>query len=407
MISLLFVTLAFASSDPFFQDLDAFRAKNPNLKTELSRVEAASARALSRALHWTPEINLNASRNRTTSRSFDEKTVSDSNSWGVSANFSLFRGGADLFASSAANANKEAQLQQFEAEVLSLENRVSKLLFQNLFLKENLSIQRSLLQLKEDSLRIGKERFSQGKIPLQEVTKLELDISQQRNRVRQTELEVESNLVALRSLFVDETKTKEWPFTVTTKLALNDSDASPTIKGLQLRADSAKKSYWAAKLSHAPSIDLNLRYQESPIRTRESKEWLGSIDLTFPIWSKYSTSASVAEANTILQESESAALLREKEEVLQKGLIQKKLDTFSKNLQENTANLEKSEKLYRDMLRSFQLGRISVNDLFLEQNRRYDSVLSYVESKMAFHEGVMDACSAWGKRARDCVISSK
>lgn len=407
MIFLFLSTIVWASADPFFQDLEAFRAKNPGLKTELSRVEAASARALSRALHWTPDISLNASRNRTTSRSFDEKTVSDSNSWGVSANFSLFRGGADLMASSAANANKEAQSLQYESEVLSLENRVSKLLFQNLFLKESLSIQKSLLQLKEESLRIGKERFSQGKIPLQEVTKLELDISQQRNRVRQTELEVESNLVSLRSLFVDETKTKDWPFSSSTKVGFAKSETSPVVKSLQLRASSAHKSYWAAKLSHAPSIDLNLRYQESPIRTRESREWLGSIDLTFPIWSKYSTSASIAEAHSALQEAENSALAKEKEEELQKGLIQKKLDVFAKNLQENTSNLEKSERLYRDMLRNFQLGRISVNDLFLEQNRRFESVLSYVESKMAFHEGIMDACSAWGKRARDCLTSSK
>ncbi len=407
MIALLLVsTMAMASTENFLQDLDLFRAKSLTLKTELSRVEAASARALNRALHWTPDVSVSAGRSRSTSRSFNDKEVATSDYWRASANFSLFRGGSDLFAASAANLQEESQKYQFESEVIGLENRVGRLLLQSLSLQESLSVQKSLLKLKEDSLRIGKERYSQGKIPLQELTKLELDLSQQKNRLRQAELEVEGNFVAIKSLFVEDTKTKDWPFADSVQLDFGDA-LSPGLKSVQLRADSAKKSYWATKLTHVPTVDLSISYKETPIRKRESREWVGSIDLNIPLWSKYATSASVAEAGSAMEEAENAAYMKQKEEQLQKDLIKKKIDAFRKNLAENKNNLEKSERLYGDMVRNFQLGRISVNDLFIEQNRRIESLLSLTESKMAFHEGILDACSAWGKRMRECVKAAR
>ncbi len=406
MIILFLSVLAMASTENFFQDLDSFRAKSLTLKTELSRVEAASARALNRALHWTPEVSVSAGRSRSTSRSFNDKEVATSDYWRASANFSLFRGGSDLFAASAANLQEESQKFQYEAEVLGLENRVGKLLLQSLSLQESLGVQKSLLKLKEDSLRIGKERYSQGKIPLQEITKLELDLAQQRNRLRQAELEVEGNLVAMKSLFVEATKTKDWPFADSTQLNFG-GELSPGLKSIQLRAHSAKKSYWATKLNHSPTVDFSISYKETPIRKRESREWVGSIDLNIPLWSKYAISASVAEAGSAMEEAENAAFLKEKEEELQKDLLQKKIEAFRKNLVENKNNLEKSERLYADMVRNFQLGRISVNDLFIEQNRRIESLLSLTESKMAFHEGILDACSVWGKRMRDCLTAAR
>jgi outer membrane protein TolC len=406
MIQLFFPLLALASAENFFQDLDSFRAKSLNLKTELKRVESSSARAWNRSLHWTPDISLGASRSKTTARSGDDKGVSYAESWRASANLNLFRGGSDFLNAQAANLQEDAQKLQYEAEILSLENRVGKLLFQSLSLRDSLSAQKSLLKLKEDSFRIGKERYSQGKIPSQELTKIELDLSQQRNRLRQAELELEGNNVAMRSLFVENTKTSDWPFSSQVKIFQEPSD-SPALKSLQLRAASAHKSYLSAKMQHLPTLDLNFAYQESPIRKRESREWVGSIEFSFPIWNKYSTSANIADVGASAVESENSALAKEKEESLQKDLLKRRIDAFIKNMEENRNNLEKSEKLYSDMLRSFQLGRISVNDLFIEQNRRIDSILSYTESRMAFHESILDACSIWGKRVRDCIISLK
>jgi hypothetical protein len=72
------------------------------------------------------------------------------------------------------------------------------------------------------------------------------------------------------------------------------------------------------------------------------------------------------------------------------------------NVEEAEKNLQRSETLYQTMLRSFQLGRISANDLQIEQERRIRVLLSLAESRQSYHESLMEACALWGNQARAC-----
>lgn len=397
---------AMAAPEDFFRDLEAFKQSSLTIRTEAQKLEAAATRALSRNLHWTPEVNLSAGKTRQRLQTADVTgsafaVLQDADYLQGTVNWNLFRGGAGVRAAQAARLAREAQGALVENENLAVENQAAKLLFARLYLREALGAQRELLSLQEEAVRIGRDRYRQGKIPLEEVTKLEVDLAQGRNDLRQAEIDVEENLVGLRALFVEEFRTQEWPFT--TKQALNLGEAqSPVLQSLKLQSESAERATQAARGLHWPSLDLTFQYQRYPLSNLENTTWSGALSLTLPLWSRFETQATVAEASARATEAANLAATREKEEALRRDFLRKKISLSAENLEEARRNSERSEGLYRTMLRSFQLGRLSANDLLIEQNRRIGTILKLAQSRRAFHDSLVDACALWGSNARAC-----
>jgi outer membrane protein len=396
-----------AAPETFLHDLDAFKEKSPAIRTQAERLNAASYRALSRSLHWTPDINLSVSRNERRAQanvssqdlSFREST----DLLAVGGRVNLFRGFSDAKSATAAKLQKESAGLLVENENLNVELEGARLIFGSLYLKEALDAQREQLRLREAALRIGRERYKQGKIPLQEVTTVEVDLADLRTKLRQAELQVEENLVGLRNLFVDSFQTTAWPFAKGQQLNLGDL-ASPLLRSLRLEEEAAKKNEQAARLLHLPSIDLNLNYQLYPLRSLDNKELLGSLTFTLPIWNRFETVAATAEARAAAAQAAAQAATRGREEGLRRDYLKKKVALSVANVEEAEKNLQRSEGLYQTMLRSFQLGRISANDLQIEQERRIRVLLSLAESRQSFHESLMEACALWGNLARNCFL---
>ena len=402
-LMLLMAVPALAAPEDFFRDLEAFKASSLTIRTEAQRLEAASARALSRNLHWTPELSLSAGKTRQRLQTADVTgsafaVLQDADYLQATANWNLFRGGAGA---QSARLAREAQGAAVENETLTVENQAAKLLFGRLYLREALSAQAQLLRLQEEAVRIGRDRYRQGKIPLEEVTKLEVDLAQGRNDLRQAEIEVGENLVGLRALFVEEFRTQEWPFSTTQTLNLGDVQ-SPVVKSLKLQSEAAERATQAARALHWPSLDLTFQYQRYPLRDLENNTWSGALSLSLPIWTRFETQAAVAESYARATEAGNLAAAREKEEALRRDFLRKKIALSAENLEEARKNSERSEGLYRTMLRSFQLGRLSANDLLIEQNRRISTILKLAMSRRAFHESLVDACVLWGSPARAC-----
>jgi outer membrane protein TolC len=60
--------------------------------------------------------------------------------------------------------------------------------------------------------------------------------------------------------------------------------------------------------------------------------------------------------------------------------------------------LRKSREIYQDQLRRFQLGKISANDLAVDEQRFHDSELLAVNGWAAVHVNLADLCHARGLR---------
>ncbi len=221
--------------------------------------------------------------------------------------------------------------------------------------------------------------------------------------LRQSEIDLAQNEAAYKAFFVDELLTKEWPLTEAQSLALSEGEGSFVTKTLKERALGLEHSWKAARNLHLPSLDLALSYRELPLKSPNAGTWSGTLELSIPLWSRFELASASAQSYASFVEAEGLASNAEREELLRRDFVKKKIKLSFENIKESRLNLEKSDRLYRDMLRSFQLGRLPTNDLFIEQTRKIDSRLLFTRSRLSFHESLMEACALWGLSARSCL----
>lgn len=402
MIALIFSLAlpAQAVSSRFLSDINNFRKKSLSLQTEQQNLESASDVLLSKKFFWTPTLSVSANQSQTKQNS---TTISDYNYWQADASLNLFRGGSDLNSLFSASAQKKAQELQVLNEGLAVEMKASDLIFKSVYLTESLRIQEQLLKLKEESLKIVKDRYQQGKLPSQEVVKSEVDLTQQKNKLRLASLEVLENKTDISNLFISEVQTKEWPFDEKTSLQNSSADKMPLIEQKYWTAQSREEAWRAAKGEHWPSIDLHLQYQESDIQKRENNQLVGLISLTIPLWNRFETSAQVSSQfshyTSALNDYKSTEQIVKNKSVF----LKEKINTARLNLTEAKKNALAARKLYEDVLKSFRVGRISTNDLFIEQNRLLDSENTLALNQLTFHQSLIEACTLSGLTTAECL----
>lgn len=412
--SLLFSIAAHAAPAPdFLKDLEIFKARSLVLKSEREQLDANSAATISRFLQFTPNVSgvLARSGSNTTTDSISgsgavttSTTKSYTNYFGANIDWNLFKSGGDFFAWRAAKASQEAQQYQVKNQELKTEVDGAGVIFRRLYLRDVHGAQVESLKLKQESIRIGRQRYSQGKIPMQDVSRMEVDLFQQQNVVRQSELQLAENQAAFRAFFVDDLQTKDWPFARNQELSISEkSQGSMEQRRLDARAESFHDLWKTSRVRHLPSVDMAVTYRESPIKGPNTQIWSGTLALTVPFWSRYEIASDNAQAYATALRAENEATQNARAEELRREYVRKKIALSHTNFEEARVNLEKSEKLYRDMLRSFQLGRLSTNELFQEQDRKIRTLLLYSESRLAYHESLIEACALWGQAARDCL----
>jgi outer membrane protein TolC len=168
-------------------------------------------------------------------------------------------------------------------------------------------------------------------------------------------------------------------------------------------SQSREQAWLATKGLHWPSLDLHLQYQEAPISQRTSKQVVGVITLSLPIWNQYETSSRISSAY-----ADYIGALNDYKDTIQTldqrtMFLKEKIETARLNLYESKRNLELSKKLYEDILKSFRLGRISTNDLIIEQNRLLESENNLALSQLTFHQSIIEACTLSGIQSSACL----
>lgn len=389
-----------AVSTQYLDDLNNFKNKSLTLQTERQNLESASDILLSKKLFWTPKLSLSAHEVQT---KINSENYSDVNYLAADLSLNLFRGGSDLNSLSAASAQRKAQELQVLNESLNVEVKASDLIFKSLYLAETVRIQEQFLKLKEESLKILKDRYSQGKLPLQEVTKSEVDLTQQKSKFRSANLDQVENKSQIVSYFVDEVQTKDWPFDESTTVSNSSTVILPLVQQKYWASQSREETWRSIKGEHWPSLDLHLQYQEASIKERQNNQLVGMISLTLPIWNRFETSAQVSTAYS--EYLNSLNLYKDTDQSLKQknSFLREKMNTTRLNLTEAKRNLQAARKLYQDILKSFRIGRMSTNDLLLEQNRLLESENSLALSQLTFHQSLIETCALSGLNAANCL----
>jgi outer membrane protein TolC len=389
-----------AAGNPFFNDIENFRNQSLSLRTEKQNLEATSDLLLSRKLFWTPAVSLSANETQT---QLNKTLVNDQNYLQADINMNLFRGGSDWNSLQSAKAKNRAQELQVLNESLQVEIKAADLIFKSLYLSEIRRIQQQFYKMKEESHKIVSDRFTQGKTPLQEVTKSEVDLVQQKNKVRNADLELSENKSQIGSAFVSELQTQSWPFSETASVRIPSNSKFPLPEQKFWQSQSLEEAWRSAKGGHWPSLDLTLQYQELPIQERNTNQWVGLLRFTLPLWTRYETSSQISSIYAQYVGAQNDFKQTEQNLKLRSIFLKDKVEMTRMNLLDAKKNLEKSRGLYRDILKSFRAGRMSTNDLFLEQNRLLESENSLTLSQLSFHQTLIEICALSGLKSADCL----
>ncbi len=389
----------------YLNDLEGFQQKSFSVRVEKGRLEAAQDNSLSKKLFWTPDISLSVGKSKT---SLNNSIIYDEDYAQANASLNLFKGGADWAAMNQAEAIEKARSLGLKNEEIRSDISGSDLIFKSVYLKESQRIQDEIYKLKEESLRIVKDRYAQGKSPLQEVTKSEVDLSQQKNRVRTASLSILENETAIKSQQILSVKTEIWPFSEREVLNVSSlketkTEQLPTVEQKYWNLKSGEYAWKAAKRTYWPTVDWSFQYREFPLKERDNHQWTSLVELTIPLWSKYETAAAVSSAYAGYLESEVDFQSAQLAAGLKREFLLSKISAARQNLMDAKGNLEKNRGLYKDLLRSFRLGRLSMNDLFLEQNRLLESESTLADSQLIFHQVVVEACALQGLRIQNCL----
>jgi outer membrane protein TolC len=385
----------------FLTDLEVFRTNSLLPKTQKAKLRAAEDTLLSKKLFWSPELEFSVGQQQTTlnqsTSSGSVVTTKDDKSYlQVAAGLNVFKSGQDLMGLERAEALHKARVSAARDEDLKLELEASNLVFKSIFLRQTLRIQEELRQMKEGSTKIIKDRYAQGKAPLQEVMKVQVDLNQQINRIRTAKIAVSENEMEMRTLFVRSTLTSDWPISENSTLAEASRDATtpsfPKLEGLFWSSRASEVEWKTARMDHGPRLDFSLQVQQYPIQERSSQQVVSLLELKIPLWSRFETSSAVSAAlsNFLSMETDYLGLKQKVEG--QNEFLTKKLALARENLTNAKTNLASSRQLYQDLLKSFSLGRLSINDLFLEQNRLLESESDLALSQLVFHQAFMETC---------------
>lgn len=387
-----------SNEQAFFQDLEQVRSSSLTLQSEKSRLDALQSALFSKKMSWTPSVSTMIGKT-----DYEFTPGLDQGYWQANLTWNLLSGGADYHLYRAADANRDAQTTNLIAQALKLESQAADLVFRYIYSLDVLKFTRELVHLREESHRIVLQKYKAGQLPLQEAAKSEIDKSQQETRLRTLEadnLQIQSQWKALLN---EPIHTSSWPFSPDTLIADTPSQLSPATKHLELLATAAESTWKASKSRFWPTLDFTASYSEVPIRNPIEKQWSTTISLTLPLWTQYQTTAASASALADLNVARNDYEFARRSENAQREVLLRRLEIHRKNLVDAKMNLEKSEKLYRDMLKSFRYGRLSVNDLLTEQDRFIRSEINLTESELAFHKMLMESCSISGLPIAQCL----
>ena len=232
--------------------------------TQRERLEVTRAKNLPNHLALLPTISVTATdteynANNTTSTRKGVQGTLDLN---------IFRFGSDVAAMRAANAEESAQASRIEAAVVKIEDDGIRALLAVIETEQELRVLKQILQIREDLIKIARERYKQGLLASQEVDKLSVDLGNDMSRLTDAQVSALNAQRDLETLLGHSRIELEWPWktqlprkiSTLTEFGRPDLSLRPDWKAAAQQVESADqrvKQTWGRIF---PSLDFNFSY---------------------------------------------------------------------------------------------------------------------------------------------------
>ena len=395
-------TASFGDLKLFKSDLQKVLEDNPTVQMQLSNIRISESATLSKKLYWTPSVSA------LLSRGWAEGSPADIDASAAVVKLNVYKFGSDSKALQSAENDLKKQNVQLSNVKQDLETKVAGIIFQIIRLQNVLEIQKKNLNLKIESQRVATERFRQGQLPSQELSKVKIDVDSSRILVQQAELKLIDAASQLKSIADYNIEETDWPFVGLIDSNLNKKHLDPEkfnqFRYFQLEADSFFDIASATKRAgYLPSLDVQFGWSNSAVLGNiNGGQWLSTVSLSIPLWDRLVT------ASTASGYYENGRISR-LQALIQKRQIQQNLNTFQQRLDISRLSARtamqaaaKLQDLRNDSLRRFRLGRATVNDLLIDEQRFLEAESNVQDLLLNFHQLLVEACHNAGESLLNC-----
>lgn len=388
----------------FEQALNKILKREVTVPTQESQVDASSALYWSKGASFLPTLTSGYTKSKTYTN------ISESNTKFFKGSVNLFKGGSDWANLQSSKNNLSLEEQKLkQVQLVAERNAVSKLV-SSILNGRQVKIQKKLLALKKESLKITKHRYRKGLTPRQEVTKSEVDLGNGQARLIDAEILNENAAENLRALLGENKIKNIWPWKKTlNKLKKDDlynrtlkTSKRPDFQKAKFEFNRDEQSLSASKRSLSPTLDFSMTWSKTDYGTSESSERTGLLTLSFPLFEGLSDYANIKSRRANLERSRNSFVQLKRDIESEWNELKRNLARKVQTANQRERNLNLSRRLYRKNLKRFRQGRVSVNDFQIDQNRLLDSETLANRGWSDVHLAWVDFCHAQGLELSRC-----
>ena len=398
---LFFIVLPVYSST-YSEVLIELADSDVELVSRKNYLEYYSATKLAGFGRFLPKFTLTSSQNK---NKIEEQTETETKTNSMSLSMNVFSFGEDLFHLRSTSNMYESEVQAVEFQRLSTYQSISELLFEYIKVKNAIEIRNEIIDLKDKSYQIAKKRFQLGKLAKHDYQKVGIDLNN-------TQAQLENDRISLRTIEaslanygnVHDLELK-WPWENQVdkmeKVLENNLQIEnhPSFQHANLDYDAKDYSQKSVVASFLGDISISLT--QSRISDLDSNDEIDDkrfmISYSIPLFNNFIDYANYkkAVADKYNQQTKLLNTKRylEKSFNNQKEILKSSIRTYRLRVQ----TLKLSQDLYQHTLKQFRNGRLSVNELILDQDRLLQTKILANAGSASLHQSMVQYCTSLGK----------
>lgn len=385
----------------FDEALKTILARDTEIASQKSLTSAVEAGGMTKHYYLLPTLSLDGSRRW-------QDTHEEITSFTANATMNLFRFGADHQGSEAQHSLETAAQAKLDQTRLDREKFAVQTLVNYLGFVHEADILGQLEKMQLESQKVAQRQYDTGRIPVQEVQKITIDLENVRSRVAANDIALSDAKAALLTLLGSTDVATEWPWKdrITKISAPNHLRATSYLSvrpdWIQVKSTDEAQEHLASQAFRTmlPTVDASFAYgttRDRFLADSYQPGWVGTLSVSIPIFNRFEQySAYRAQAET---RGSTEALLEDTKRKIEGEFttVPTRFETAKRTALSREEILKISEKLYQDNLLRYRQGHANSNELNIDLNRYLETQLNAVSGWQAAHLALVDLFHLTGK----------
>jgi outer membrane protein TolC len=331
----------------------------------------------------------------------------DARDFSLNMNYDLFNFGRDVRDYQSRKFYRDALSKGLDNSIITAERSGAVSIFTYIYELKNVALLKELLVLKDKSLKLAQKKFKSGYLSKQDLNKVLIDYNNLDAEILSAEVKLNTAKQNLITELGDFSIESEWPWTkhISEKQfkKIFETDyrvqSIPAWKSAYLLTQSFEKQKQSSKLNILGNFSLNIarEWGQSFFRSADWG-WRASIQYTLPLfdgfgnWGNYQRDLGnfyTQKARLYQQTRGAYAYFKNSRESFRISY-----ETYKRRLK----TLSLAKDLYNNSLVQFRRGKLSVNELLVDQDRLLRTEQLANLGIYTVHTGLTDLCHSLGKR---------